>query len=228
MIPSYLLSGHKRGALGLRYLGAASAQGGTISAGASFSGGLPDTLQKNDIVILSGASRSGVPATPSGYTLVTSESGNGTYSRHPDLAVWYKILTGPWSEVTISADYVIAQAWRGVDLSTPLDVAATKAPTNGPNTVTADPPSITPSTSGAVIVVAGAFGDGGEQSITGWTGLSAVTAQYRSPLAIVGGAMAYYEWSSGAYDPAAWSISGPAPVTNSGASAITLALRPAT
>ncbi len=118
---------------------------------------------------------------------------------------------------------VSIHVYRGVDSTTPFDVTPTTA--TGINTDRADPASITPTTSGALIVVAA--GGSAATLTTAWT------AAYLSKLIQSNGAdtndgrsaLGNVAWSSGAYNPAAFT-GGSNNAANSWA-AITMALRPA-
>jgi hypothetical protein len=120
--------------------------------------------------------------------------------------------------------YVI-QAWRGTNAGTPLDVAsttATSAADSDPNS-----PSISPSTTGALIFTVG-LGDDDDGTITtvptGYsTSSSANTAQGSTTVGATV-VMASKTWSSGAEDPAAWVLAN----FNDGWVSWTVALRPET
>ncbi len=128
---------------------------------------------------------------------------------------------------TIGATFggvLIAEVWRGVDLTTPMDVSVVTA--SGSNTALANPPAITPVTSGAVIV---ACGSAGAQSGTGDNasnfGSSDLTAFQTTFAAFTNGGMGYKVWSgSGSFDPAQWTCNDN---IRSSWAAATLALRPA-
>lgn len=114
--------------------------------------------------------------------------------------------------------------FRGVDNTTPMDVAATTAV--GGNTGQADPPAITPSTSGAVIVAIGA----GVDSTNGAAFTSSDLSNFQSPTATGGTyngtvGMGSHAWSgSGSFDPA--QFGGGYTGTSAAWAAATLALRP--
>jgi hypothetical protein len=114
---------------------------------------------------------------------------------------------------------------RGVDTTTPMDATATTATkTNGPNV---NPLSITPVTADAVVmVIVHGARDGTTFDHAGPSGMTEVcktngTGTDFMSFVIVS---AYYDWTSGAYDPAA--ITGDSAAADSGA-AVTIALRPA-
>lgn len=130
------------------------------------------------------------------------------------------------SDAVTNARAVAVHVFRGVDQTTPIDVTATTA--SGINSFLANPPSITPTTAGAWIL---ACGGGAGQTVSGSgytaTGLTAFTTigSADSYDALVGAG--YYDaWTSGAYDPSAFTGGGTDSTDNSWA-ALTLALRPA-
>lgn len=118
---------------------------------------------------------------------------------------------------------LIAEVYRGVDLTTPMDVAVQTA--TGANSALANPPSITPVTTGAMIVTCGSAG---AQSGTGDNASnfasSDMTVFQTTFAAFTNGGMGHRAWTSGAYDPAAWTC---ADNIRSSWAAVTLALRPA-
>lgn len=150
-----------------------------------------------------------------------------------NLAAAYKFMGGtPDTSFTLTggtrsstdAGTVAVQVWRGVNATTPLDVAATTA--TGLNTVLCNPPAITPVTSGAVIVAGGAGGhvDGIQTySSSDLTGFRSVGSDDSNDVTI---GLGYKVWTSGAFDPAQFTRGGADSVSYSWA-AVTLALRPA-
>lgn len=163
------------------------------------------------------------------YTLAGSELyQNDTYDSN--LRVAYRFMPDP-TETTVvlsgtgnTADagaYTI-HVFRGVDSSTPLDVAAVTA--GNINTRLADPGSILPTTSGAWIYVTGgaAAATGGTYTASYLTDFRATT-QVDTNDAMIGAG--YVTWTSGTYDPAAFTGGG-TDTTNDSWNAVTLALRP--
>lgn len=211
-----------------------------IPLNSGLTGGIEASVRTGDMVIVvhSVSSTSDVTLTirdPSSvaYTLIGSELySNDTYDTN--LRVAYKFM-GATPDASLSfSDNLggtngrIATAFvlRGVDSTTPLDVAAVTA--TNINTGAVDPPSITPVTSGAAIVAFGAaahtlgevyftFPSGGNG--TGWIANSNNTSNDSSQGIVL------YPWTSGAFDPGAWTLTGTT-TTDSWAS-ITVALRPA-
>lgn len=116
--------------------------------------------------------------------------------------------------------------FRGVDSTTPIDTTIQTA--TGSNSIVADPPSITPVTSGAWVVAFGA----GCQWGTGVITYSAADLSYFTTDAIddtygvtVGGGVKLEDWVSGAVNPNAFSASNT--TTSCSWAAATVALRPA-
>jgi hypothetical protein len=211
-----------------------------IPLNSGLTGGIESFVRTGDMVIVvhSVSSTSDVTLTirdPSSvaYTLIGSELySNDTYDTN--LRVAYKFMGAtPDASVSFSDNLggtngriATAYVLRGVNSTTPLDVAAVTA--TNIDTGNVDPPSITPVTSGAAIVVFGAAAHnlGGvffsfpSGSLYSWIANSNNTSNDSSH------GVAQYTWTSGAFNPAAWTLAGTT-TTDSWAS-ITVALRPAT
>jgi len=121
----------------------------------------------------------------------------------------------------------VVQVWRGVDQTTRYDVTRTTA--TGSNASRFNPPAITPTTAGAVIL-AGGIGTqttaGSAFTIpSGWNtyGISVKSDGTTSDAGVAIGSKT--NWSSGAFDPAA--VTGGTTGTSSGWIGVTIALRPA-
>lgn len=195
-------------------------------------GGVGSAPNENDIVIVAyavgAAADRTIGVTTADYTEEQELYANGS-SYDSNLSVSWKKMGGtPDTSVTVSetgsnfnAGAVAIHVWRGQDATTPFDVAETTA--TGTGTGRPNPASITPTTTGAVVIVAGAAA-----AVTG----AAFTASELSNFftdtspdnedAMVG--LGSYAWTSGAFDPAAWTGG----TTNAGDSwtAVTLVLRP--
>jgi hypothetical protein len=188
-------------------------------------------LQNGDIVIVAYESCGTTDKAQviAGYTTVADLYANDT--EDSNLLVAYKIMgTVPDTSVTIpatgnaaDAGAVVVQAYRGVDISTPLDV--TRTTVSLINTAIPDPPAITPVTSGARIVVAAGAAH--------TTGTGVFTASYLSNfLSVVSNdtndatvGMGNVSWTSETYNPAAWTFTG-TNSTNFSTNSVTMALRP--
>lgn len=181
-------------------------------------------LAENDIVVVFGQSSSGTPATPSGWTTIYNLTARAN-------GIFYKIMSGsPDTSVSLwdvgagfgHSGTGIAMAFRGVDTSTPLDVAYQRANITSPDAP--DPPSITPTSDNCCIVVFG-----GDIALDGSVG---TITDYSVPVTITSDddndatcAVAYRILTGGAgvaEDPGAFST-----WATTFATAATLALRPA-
>ena len=221
---------------GLEYVGGAtgSHSGDTSPWSVSLTGltgGLASAPAQGDIVVLchstySGSNEDGGPVAAAGFAEIADLYADD--SADANLSVSYKIMTAtPDTSVSILgtgyyANYqmVAVSVWRGVDVAVPIDVTSTTA--TGTNTAKPNPPAITPTTSEAVVLVAG----GSSHYLTDQTFTAAelsnfVTAGHGGASVGIGS----YEWTSGAFDPAAWGFSGTDASDYSWA-AVSLALRP--
>lgn len=210
----------------------------SIALNSGLTGGIASAVAEDDLVIAafatgSSADRSlGIRDETINYTLIGSELYQGdTYDVNlrvaykfmgptPDTATYFS-PTGSTSEGGAMAVYV----FRGVDKTTPLDVAVTTA--IGGNSLYANPPSITPSTPGAFIVVVGASGSNRLSSAftnTELVDFLSTTGNDSSSGTI--GIGHKDDWTSGPFDPAAFGHTGAASSEASWA-AMSIALRPA-
>jgi hypothetical protein len=198
------------------------------------------SLQEGDYVLVAFALGSGLNETmtpPTGWTELTElyQAGStynvnlAVFAKHmgavPDTSVTFPGLP----TVNSNGIGVAVMALRGVDATTPLDVALTTAA--GTESLKPNPPAITPATAGAKIVVIGAasnptvlFSNPGD--------LSAATNHFRSIRGLGGtfnaivGMGLKLDWTSGAFDPAEFTGGGVA--TTGSWIGVTLALRPQT
>lgn len=203
----------------------------------SLTGGVASSPSEGDFVIIqiSGASnvdRDLQVTAPSGVTERLDMRSVAT--NQAQLGVFTKFMTStPDTSATISSgvgstgSFVsFVHVWRGVDTTTPLDVSIVTA--NGADSRQADPPSITPTTPGSVIIIgaAAAFANGAADAFT-TSGLSNWfdNADNGGSAYDTIGAIGSVAWTSGAYNHAAFGTTS----TNSGESwaAYAMALRPA-
>jgi hypothetical protein len=218
----------------------ASRAGATSGLSVTFAltGGSNATPQAGDLVVVTAivGSQARNPAqavaTPAGYTALTQLNPTAqTYDT--SLNVSWKIMGGtPDTTVTIpstgnTADgqsYSI-QVFRGVDPDVPMDVTPTSA--SGTGTGRPNPPSITPSSSGAWVVICGGGAAATGANYTGPTNFTTnfLTSTGADTNDSMVGSGYWNGWSSGAVDPAQYTGG----TTNSVDSwaAYTLALRPA-
>lgn len=203
----------------------------------SLAGGLASVPAAGDVVVVSygvgSASSDRALTIQNGsavdYTLVGTELFQAdTFSSN--LRVAYRVMPGtPETTCVLSGTGSNADAgaytihvYRGVDTTTPLDVAAVTD--TGANTRLANPPAITPITTGAWIHIVGsaACGTGGTFTAAYLTDLQVTTQADTNDVNIASG---YVAWTSGAYDPAAFGGGG-TDTTNDSWTALTFALRP--
>ncbi len=145
---------------------------------------LPGTVLEDDIVLIAGCDDQTISTAvinTSGYTNIFRDAVGSS----PGHFLSYKIMTSTpdtdivLDETALGADFAscLIQVWRGVDTTTPQDVAATTA-TGGPSEP--DPPSITTITDGCLIVAVGHLDDtndeGGVSAPSGYTNLTDVDA----------------------------------------------------
>lgn len=198
-------------------------------------GGLATSPAQNDLVIVVRAWASGLfqTATTSstGWTAFSSVW-NGASANDINLDIYYKFMgaTPDTSIVlnghgaTTQSSSIIVYVFRGVDLTTPLDVSSVS--TNIGTTVLPNPAAITPVTTNSIIVVAagGSHTDGTDTYTAGYL-TNFTTVGINSTNDSVAG-IGWVTWTSGAYDPAAWTWSGTDAGTFASASR-TIALRAA-
>lgn len=190
---------------------------------------------EGDIVIATYATGSStdrsIGVTTSGYTEEAELYSNDTSDTN--FSVSWKIMTST-PDTTINrsatgnnqdAGAIVLEVWSGVDPATPMDVTRTTA--TGIDTGRPDPPSITPTTAGAVVIVCGGgaatagavYTQSGSELSNFLSGTSADTFD-----AMV--ATGSFAWSSGAFNPVAWT--GGTTGTGDSWCAVSLALRPVT
>lgn len=211
------------------------------------SAGTTPTLAQNDLVVITvfqaqagtTAFRTQAQLTPTGYTashanVITSSDTNDSSQQTshkfmgatPDTSV-----SIPASFATTSGVAYSIHVYRGVDPTTPMDVAGVTA--SGGNGAQPDPAAITPATAGAWIYVAGggAMATGTAPQSAAPTGLDATTNAWRQTVLTTTtndpGLAAGHKsnWASGAFDCPAFTGYT---TTNSGSwTAVSLAIRPA-
>ena len=118
--------------------------------------------------------------------------------------------------------------FRGVDTTTAIDVTtqtATGVGTEYTNHIYVDPPSITPATAGAMLVIIGAGSENDTSEPTPPSGYSDQEYIYATPGYDYSLVAATKTWSSGTEDPGSWDLSI-AYTQERAWAAVTLALRP--
>lgn len=198
-------------------------------------GGLATAPATNDLVIVvrSWASTGDKTMTTSstGWSTITELFADGV--NDTNLEIYYKIMGAtPDTSIVVNAHLTgesssfTVHVFRNIDLTTPIDVTSTTATTT--TSATPNPPAITPVTTNAIVfVVAGSAYGGG-------TTAASYTAAYLTNFLTTGIASQTYDsvvgagwvaWTSGAYDPAAWTFSLTAS-TNYTSASVTMAIRP--
>lgn len=193
-------------------------------------GGLAAAPAADDLVIIAygvgGQVDLSIGINTSGYTEIAELFADDDFDAN--LSVNRKFMSGsPDTSVEMSQTFnnqyaaaVAIQVWRGVNQTTPMDVTATTA--TGIDSPNVDPPSITPSTTGAVIICCGTKSTVG--SAFSASDLSNFLDSSQTDTVGVRVGMGSKAWTGGAFDGAAWNAD--AATTRSWA-AVTLALRPA-
>lgn len=203
----------------------------------ALTGGSNSTPQAGDLVVITMVvgSQARNPAqavtAPATFTSLGQLNPN-TQTYDTSMNVSYKFMggtpdttfTAPSTGNVADAQRWTVQVFRGVDPTTPLDVAAVAASAVG--TSRCNPGSITPTTTGAWVVICG-----GGAAATGaaYTAPANYTTNFLTGFtadtndALVGSG--YRAWTSGAEDPAVYT--GGSTATTSSWAAYTIALRPA-
>lgn len=225
------------GGMAIPFSPASSTSPGAISL-SGLSGGLASSPATDDLVLITYGS-----GAQSGGSL-----GANTVSGYAQDAVCEAVTSGQSSKVTLNWKFMgatpdttfspsptmrtdagavfVVQVFRGVDKTTPFDVASQISAVTGskPN-----PPPITPSTPGAVIIAGGAVQLGFTSNPSLSSSLTAFVTARADETAndVAAGAGYYASWTSGAYDPAEFGNSFSTASTSVGSAAYTAALRPA-
>lgn len=226
--------------MGITYVGGQTGlrAGSTSTSAVTFAltGGSDTTPQAGDLVLIgiavgsAGRNPACAVSTPAGYTALGLLNAS-TATQDTSMDVSRKFMGGtpdttftlPSTGNTQDAQAYVVHVFRGVNTSTTLDVAVTSA--TGTGTDRPNPPSITPVTAGAYVVI---FGAGGSATGLAYTAPANYTTNFKTSTSpdtndvTIGGG--YRAWTSGAEDPAAFTGG------ENGASdswvAYTIALRP--
>ena len=199
----------------------------------NLTGGTNGLPQAGDLVVIaygvgSGSSRNPVLSI-TGYTEIAELFQSDTYSAN--MEVCYKFMgstpdtqfsRSPTGNVS-DAGAIVIHVWRNVDPTIPFDVTSVTrvvASTGIPN---ANP--ITPTTTNSVVLVAAATAHNGATDTFTASALSNFRTVGSNDDIDVTVGMGSFAWTSGAYDPAAWTFSQTDSTTFSYA-AVTMALRP--
>ena len=224
--------------MAISYVGGTTATFAASAANVSLTGltgGSDAAAATGDLVcVVSGAPETAdtnVSVTTTGYTNTElyaddTRDANGVFAYKFMGATPDTTVTVPATSASTVRGSVVVRVYRGVDQTTPMDVALTTA--TGANGDRANSPSITPVTTGAMILAAGFATNPASTSGTA-TGPSNM-ADFVKVVGVGTGrssiaGMASQAWSGGAFDPNAWT----ATTNNANDSwvAFTVALRPA-
>lgn len=200
----------------------------------ALAGGSDAAPQEGDLVVVvwghGDTSNRTMSVSTSGYTVRQDLYQTETWD--PNLGVAWKFMgSTPDSSVVVNrqsnAAYggaAVVHVWRGVDPTTPFDVADVTA--LGTNSHLANPGAITPQRENSVVLACGI----GTQATTGAaftipSGMTnGVSVKGDGTTADAAVFLASYDWTSGSYDPAA--VTGGTGGTSAGWIAVTMALRP--
>ncbi len=200
----------------------------------SLTGGSGSTALEDDIVVVfcnyatTGTADQNIEPTTTGYTELADLYSNDTVESQ--LYVGYKIMGSTpdtsvvFPNLSLGRPIVAScQVWRGVDTTTPIDVTTTTA--TGINGGIPTPPAITPTTSGAEIIIVGANGTNADSLIT------AISSGYSNQVisnntSSIWGSIASgsKSWTSGTETPGAYTGGGT--LFSSAWTAATVVLRP--
>jgi hypothetical protein len=238
MLATLLKASQTSGSFNIAYVGGTT---GTTTGGTdnwtvsltSLSGGLATSPSIGDLVVVYygiGATSDSLSPTvaSTGYELIATRGAND--SNDANLGVSYKVLSTAETEVvlvgtgsTARGGAVAVYVWRGVagqySNSFPIVTAS------GENSVLCDPPAITPANQGSVILAGGVGAhDRGVATFSSSDLTSFISAGANSTVdATIG--LGYVDWTSGAFNPAAFTFSAATSTAFSWAAA-TMALSP--
>lgn len=220
---------------GLVFVGgstAAGTSGGATASLTALTGGVGSAAAEGDLVIVALLKSAGTDTTltTSGYDKFVDLFQGSTYNQYFSLSKKFMSaspdtsVTGPGTGSGNRAMGLSVQVWRNVNSASPLDVTSTTA---SGTTGVIDSPSITPSTSGSVVLSAGGFTMGADPATptipSGYSN-GTVVSSLGGTHDVCGG-IASMSWVSGAEDPPIW---GNCPSSSAAAwCACSVVLRPA-
>lgn len=195
-------------------------------------GGSGSAPQEGDIVVVAYNQGSTGDTNPSiiGYTELADLHSSDSFKTN--LGVYYKIM-GETPDTTFAPDgdptpysgSICIHVWRGVDVNNPIDVTTVTA--TGINSPRANPPAITPVTTGAVILaIGGSAMNTNETYLTPADLSNFIHRYYRLSPAFTPAecGIGSKAWTGGAFNPAQWQVTAANAITSW--AAVTLALRP--
>jgi hypothetical protein len=216
-----------------------SSSNSTLALNSGLTGGIASAAASGDFVLAVygvGSNSDDTLAITDGstaYTLIGSELNSADGTRNINLRVAYKFITadttttfGGVSDATQDAGAKGIFVFRGVNVSTPLDVAATTA--TGIDTTRPNPPSITPVTAGSIIVSLGTgMKEHSETMSFSSSDLDSFRTQYAQGTlwgAVLGVGL---KTGGGTFDPATFTLATGSDSTTAAWAAMSIALRPA-
>jgi hypothetical protein len=198
--------------------GGATSGNSTVTINTGLTGGIASSASSGDLVIAAFVVGSTADRTllisdgTNNYTLIGTEQYVDDTS-DTNLRVAYKFITSDTS-VTFGptgsdagAGAMLVMVFRGVDTTTPLG-GISVVEVGQQNTALVNPGSITPTDSGSFIVVIGGSAHGaGAETFTSsdLTNFKTTSSTDTGQDVSIGGG--YNAWTSGAFDPAAWTFS---------------------
>jgi len=197
----------------------------------ALTGGSDSAAAIGDIVVVGWGSSNqtdlNLTVSTSGYTELADLYANGT--NDTNFAVAYKVLSSAETNVIVSgsnsavfAGVAVAHVWRDINSGAPIDVTSTTTTNTGNSNI--NNPSITPVTSGAIVMAWGGCAADITRTFTVPSGYGNATQATLDPDEAFAVCVATKAWVSGAEDPGAWTPSA----TNAADSwaAVTVVLRP--
>lgn len=228
--------------MALQYVGSTSgtgtSNGYTVSLSGTLTGGIASSPAAGDIVVVASAFGNTASSAPnitgnnSGayQTLGAAVHQNDTWDT--EFRAFYQVMgSTPDTSLTVTrttntayGGATVVHVWRGQSTTVPIDALGT--PASGGNSSRGNPPAVTPTTTGAVVIAMGA----GTQGTTGSAFTvptpmtNAMSVKADGSTSDIGVWIASDTWTSGAYDPPAWT--GGTTSTSSSWVAQTIALAP--
>lgn len=205
------------------------------AAGSATGTGDGGTLAENDVVFIWSSTCSNTARTNNvtGYTFLPGD--DVLHGQDLSFRAMYKVM-GATPDTTAQAAYngdsnaahiLIGVAVRGLDTTTPIDATATEAEAPSGSSVV-NPPSATPVTTGANLLVFGSSTDGDSHDISVNADITLIgkVSNLGTGRFVIGAVGIKDDWTSGAFDPGVWTSDN----TDSGDEcwgAVTVPIRPA-
>ena len=206
--------------MALQYVGGTSgvgtSTGYSVSLNGTLTGGIASSPAAGDIVVVAsgfGNTASSAPAITGNNSGAYQALGAAVHANDTwdtEFRAFYQVMgSTPDTSLTVTrvtntayGGGTVVHVWRGQHATTPINVTGT--PASGTNGAAANPPSVTPNASGAVVIAMGA-GTMPSTEASGYTGITG----YSNAVAVKGDGstsdftvvMASLAWTSGAADP---------------------------